>query len=320
MSMLGESIKTMSALRAGIGVLTAIIILVVGVNVASAQSQPKSGLAISPPTFELAANPGDTLKNSLRVDNVVDQPLEVTVDTRNFTALGEEGGVNLSSDEGAYSLANWISVAPGKVTIPPGESKVFEFTTAIPQNASPGGRFGSVIFKTTLKPINGQSGVSVGQEIGALVFLKISGEAREKASVASFGAQSGLNDRGPVGFDLRLKNEGNVQFKPTGTITISNVFGRKVASIPFDGQNVLPGSIRKMSAKWNTSWLFGKYTATVSLVYGNDRQILSSSTAFWGFPYKLAAIIVVISGVLGVLIYPHRKRISRALKILIGKE
>lgn len=320
MLIVGKVQKTMPALRAGISVLVATLVLILGVNIASAQNPPKSGLAISPPTFELSANPGDTLKNSVRVDNVVDQALEVTVDTRNFTALGEEGGIDLSKNEGAFSLASWISVAPAKVTIQPGESHVFDFTTAIPQNASPGGRFGSIIFKTTLKPVTGQSGVSVGQEIGALVFLKISGEAKEKASVASFGAQSGLNERGPVGFDLRVKNDGNVQFKPTGTITISNFFGRKVASIPVTGQNVLPGSVRKMSANWDTTWLFGKYTATVSLVYGNERHILASSTAFWGFPYKLVGLLIIVLGAIGALIYPRRKRIGRALKVLLGKE
>jgi hypothetical protein len=308
------------SVRAGILVLVTSFVLILSSNMATAQSQPKSGLAISPPTFELSANPGDTLKNSLRVDNVVNEPLEVTVETRNFSALGEEGGIDLSPSDGAFALASWISVAPAKVTIPAGESKVFEFTTAIPQNASPGGRFGSIIFKTTIKPLNGQSGVAVGQEIGALVFLKISGQVKEKASIETFGARSGLNEQGPVGFDLRVKNEGNIQFKPSGTITISNFLGRKVASIPVTGQNVLPGAVRKMSGEWDNKWLFGRYTATTSLVYGNDKQIIVASTAFWGFPYKTMGIILFFLLMAGVVIYPRRKRISRAVKVLFGKE
>jgi len=310
-----------SELRTGVSLAVATLVLLAGVGIASAQTAlPKSGLAISPPTFELSANPGDKLTNSLRVDNITDQPLEVTVDTRNFTALGEEGGINLSAEEGEFSLASWIAVTPAKVTIAARESQVFEFATSIPENASPGGRFGSIIFKTTLKPVSGQSGVAVGQEVGALVFLKIAGQVSEKASITSFGAKSGLNERGPVDFDIRVKNEGNVQFKPTGTITISDVFGRKVASIPVNQQNVLPGAIRKMTAEWDNAWLFGKYTATLSLVYGNDKHVVTASTAFWGFPYKLAAIVVIVAAGAGVLIYPRRKRIGRAIKVLFGKE
>jgi len=85
-----------------------------------------------------------------------------------------------------------------------------------------------------------------------------------------------------------------VQLKPTGSITISNAFGHKVATIPIDEQNVLPGAIRKVNANWKTKWLFGKYHATLSVVYGKDRQVLTASTAFWGFPYKLVGLVLVI--------------------------
>src|SRR5688572_15929069 len=223
-------------------VLAAVVVLFAGISVVSAASVPsqqKSGLAISPPTFELSANAGDVLKNSLRVDNISGEPLEVTVDVRNFTALGEDGGISLSEEEGAYSLASWISVTPEKVTIQAGESQVFNYTIDVPANASPGGRFGSIIFKTALKPVTGQSGVAVGQEIGSLLLLKIAGQVTEKAEIAGFGAKSGINERGPVDFDIRVKNSGNVQIKPKGTVTISNIFGKKVATTPVDGKNVL---------------------------------------------------------------------------------
>jgi hypothetical protein len=298
--------------------LTAVVVL--ATSAVNAQGQPKSGLSISPPTFELSANPGDTLKNSLRVDNVVAEPLEITVDTRNFTALGEEGGINLSAEEDQYSLASWISVTPKKAIIPAGESAVFDYVIAVPANASPGGRFGSIIFKTSLRPVTGQSGVAVGQEVGALVFLKIAGKVNEKAHIAAFNPRSRLYDRGPAHFDIRIKNEGNVQFKPTGSVTVSNFFGKKVATIPIDEKNVLPGAIRKMSAEWNTTWLFGKYNATASLVYGADHQVLTASTTFWGFPYKIAGVAVALLAIIAAAIYPRRRRVGRAFKVLFGKD
>lgn len=312
--------KATSTLRVVLG--TVGIVVLCGIGVASAvDQQPRTGLAISPPTFELAANPGDRLVNSLRVDNVVDIPLEVSVDTRNFTALGEEGGIDLSAEEDAYSLASWISVTPTKVTIPPRESRVFEYTIAVPQDASPGGRFGSIVFQTAPSTaLSGQSGVAVSQEVGTLVFVKIAGQVTEKASIAGFQPKSDLNDKGSVGFDIRVKNEGNVHFKPKGTITISNFFGKKVATIPINQQNVLPGAIRKMDASWRGGWLFGRYNATLSLVYGKDRQVITASTAFWGFPYKFIGTAILILGIIAALLYPRRVRIWRALKILFGKE
>lgn len=308
--------------KVGVTLVAIVIILLCWFNIVQAADTPKTGLAVSPPTFELAANPGDTIKSSLRVDNIVDLPLEVTVDARNFAALGEEGGIDLTlPDDGAHSLASWISVTPAKVTILPNESKTFEYTINIPQNASPGGRFGSIIFQTAPSvALGGQSGVAVSQEVGTLVFVKIAGDVTEKASVAGFSSLNNLYNNGPVDFDIRVKNDGNVHFKPKGTITISNFFGKQVATIPVNEQNVLPDSIRKMNATWDSGLLFGRYNATLSLVYGKDGQVVTASTAFWGFPYKIAGVILLILIILGLVLYPRRVRIWRALKVLFGKE
>lgn len=312
--------KTVS--RIGTALVAISLVVLCSIGVVQAADQPKMGLAISPPTFELAANAGDVLKNSLRVDNIVDIPLEVSVDARNFTALGEEGGINLTpAEEDDYSLASWISVTPEKVTIPAHESKTFEYTITVPQNASPGGRFGSIVFQTAPSTaLSGQSGVAVSQEVGTLVFVKIAGDVTEKASVAGFTTLNNLHNKGPVDFDIRVKNDGNVHFKPKGTITISNFFGKQIATIPINEQNVLPGAIRKMDASWGSGMLFGRYNATLSLVYGKDGQVITASTAFWGFPYKLMGIVLLILLLIGAALYPLRHRIWRAFKILFGKE
>lgn len=285
-----------------------------------AQELPTTGLAVSPPIFELSANPGDTLKNTLRLDNTTDSPIDITVSKRNFRSIGEEGGIDLSDQESAYSLANWIEVTPGTATLGPHESKTFDYTIAVPKNAEPGGRFASIVFQTKAKQVSGQNGVAIVPEIGTLIFIKISGEVKEQASITSFDTHHDLNDSGPVNFDLRIKNEGNVQFKPTGTITISNFFGEKIATIPIDAQNVLPESTRKMTAEWDQFWLFGKYQATLSVVYGNGNQMITATTDFWGFPYKLVGITIFVIALVGLALYPRRRRILRALKVLFGKE
>lgn len=295
--------------------------MLASVSVVSAQSSSQTGLAVSPPTFELSANPGDTLRNSLRVDNVTDQPTAVSVDIRNFTALGEEGGIDLSNEDGQFSLADWVKVTPESVTIPAKGFMTFDYTITVPANASPGGRFGSIIFKTAPKQVSNGSGVAVGQEVGSLLLLKIAGDVNEKASIASFRARNAINEGGPVYFDVRTKNDGNVQLRPKGTVTITNIFGKKVASFPVEEENVLPGAIRKSQATWRDSGLlFGRYNATVSLVYGSERQVLTASTSFWGFPYKAMGLGLLIIAVLVLLVYPRRKRIARAFRILFGKD
>lgn len=297
------------------------LVLIAGpVSTASAQ-QPATSIAISPPSYELSANPGDTITNSMRVDNLVDQAVEISVVPRNFTALGEEGQVNLTEEDSTYSLAKWITISPASASVGARESQTFEYTIKVPANAEPGGRFGSIVFKTTAKPVEGQTGVAVGQEIGSLVFLKIAGNVQEKSSIADFKAVNSINQYKPVDFEVRVKNDGNVHLRPKGTVTITNFFGKKIASIPIDSRNVLPDAVRKMDAQWKDGgrFLFGKYTATVSIVYGNDSQVMTASTTFWGLPYTIILVCLGVLVLLGSVIYRARTRVRLALRALRGK-
>jgi hypothetical protein len=278
-------------------------------------------LSISPPVFELSANPGESIKNSIRVTNLGDTPQQVFVDRRNFTALGEEGGVGLTEEETSFSLATWISVDKEEVVIPAKESATFEFTVAVPANAEPGGHFGSLVFKTKPGELKeGQAGSSVGQEVGALLLVKIAGDIKEDASIASFRAVKGFYEKGPITFETRTENKGNVHIKPRGTITITNMFGREVGKVQLDERNVLPGAIRKVETVWDDSGLrFGRYTATLSLVYGADGTIATASTSIFIFPYKLVSVVLVVLGATSFVGYRYRDRFREAYRALAGK-
>lgn len=282
---------------------------------------PGSGLSISPPSFELSANPGDSVTNTIRVDNTRAESQDISVDVRNFTALGEEGEINLSEQDSTYSLAKWVTVSPSTASIPPGGSQAFQYSVRVPANAEPGGRFGSIVFKTAAKPVTGQSGVSIGQEIGSLLFLKIAGNVSEKSSIASFQSNDKINQYKPVGFTVRVKNDGNVHIKPVGTVTITNFFGKKVASIPLESHNILPGAIRRFDVKWNgdSRFIFGKYTATASVIYGNNHQILTATTSFWGLPYTIMLVCLGVLLLIGILVFRARRRLALAIKVLSGK-
>lgn len=304
-------------------VLPASILLALCVSLVlpvTAGAQERVGLSISPPTFEFSANPGDSVSNSIRVENITDEALPVSVDVRNFSALGEEGQVNLTKEESAYALASWIKVTPGTGTIPAKESITFEYTIDVPLNAEPGGKFGSIVFQTTPKQVESGTGVAVGQEVGALVFLKIAGEVTEKASIESFTTSNKLYEYGPVTFEARVKNAGNVQFKPRGTITITNMFGKSVQTIPIDSRNVLPDAIRKMNGEWKNKWILGPHTATLSLVYGSKGQIITASTSFWGLPYKIVGAALIVLLLIGFVMVRGRRRLSKSFRVLFGKD
>lgn len=277
-----------------------------------------AGLSLSPPTFELSANPGDTLENAIKVENLTNAPLKLVVDRRNFTAIGEEGSVGLTEEQTSFSLASWIAVIPAEVEMPPKSTQIFTFKISVPSNAEPGGHFGSIVFRTgSTTPT--QSGAALVQELGSLVLLRVAGKTAEAASLESFSPKKYFWEYGPIEFDLRIKNEGNVHVKPQGTIIITNFLGKKIGSgvVELEPKNVLPGSVRKNSVVWGKKLLFGKYTAVASLVYGTQGEILTASTTFFAFPYKIGGIIFAVLLVIFLLMVKARRRLKVALRILL---
>jgi len=281
-------------------------------------SQQSIGIALSPPTFEFSANPGDILNNTIRVENLNDVPIQVLVERQNFTALGEEGSVGLTEEETPFSLASWMTVTPGEAVIPAKGSFTFSFQTAVPLNAEPGGHFGSLVFRVGGQKMPTQTGAAVAQQLGSLILLKVAGKTIESANIESFLAEKSFWEYGPVDFVIRAKNNGNVHIKPKGTIAITNMFGKEIAKFPIDPRNVLPGAIRKIPVTWHQKSLIGRYTATISLVYGTQNQILTASTNFFGFPYKIGGAVLLGLVVLAALLYKGRRRIGLALRILFS--
>lgn len=278
-------------------------------------STPSTGLAVTPPTFEVTANPGETIKNTVKLENMHPYPVEIAVDLRNFTAIGEDGAVGLTEEETNYSLSRWIEVIPKTVTIPPKTSQYFTFTVKVPLNAEPGGHFGSLIFRTIPTEKLDGSGATLAQEIGSLILLKLSGETIELSSIESFSPTKPIFEYGPVAFNIRMKNQGNVHTKPTGNITITNLFGTQIASIPVEPRNILPGATRKLEANWDTSLRLGRYTATYTAVL-SDKTTRSSTTTFMIIPYRLLGVLL-LSLLFAILILKrYRKRLALAWKIL----
>jgi len=157
----------------------------------------------------------------------------------------------------------------------------------------------------------------LSQEIASLILIKIAGKVEEDAVLESFKTPKWFYELGPVPFEARVKNDSTVHIKPEGTITVTGMlFGQKLTG-QVEQRNILPGAIRKIPGMLNNKLLIGKYTASISLVYGAQNNApLVAQTTFWAFPvrYALAALVIL------VLLFVMRKRLYKAFKvILIGK-
>lgn len=309
------------------------VVAAVPAQAETATAGASSSLSVSPPTTEIDVTPGASSTQKVALDNLADVPQTIDVHVQNFAASGEQGQAALTDDENSpYSLTQWIHISPGKMTIPAHGHQEYQVKIDVPTSASPGGHFGALVFSPTTQSSPSGASLSVVAQVTSLVLLKVPGDAKEQANVASFlpcnapkqtGAcdkKSGFLEKGPVTFSLRVKNEGNIQIKPTGTITVRNIFGSKVATIPIEGKNVLPDSVRRFDTKWDHKMLFGMYKAKLEATYGSNQQTLTAETSFWAAP--LATVGVALAIVVGVflLLWIPRKRLRKALKALASND
>lgn len=319
-----------STILASLAFITAFSTVLVPATVDAATPSRGGGqaLEIAPPVVTLTADPGQRVTAEISLRDVSSGSLRVTNEINDFTAAGEDGTpkILLNSDEQTpYSLKSWIApIAP--LTLKSREIKKIAVTIRVPANASPGGYYGVIRFTGTAPDLEG-NGVSLSASLGALVLLRVNGAAVEKLSSTEFfaeqnGKKASLFESVPIKFVQRIKNEGNVFEQPAGLVTITDMFGKNVATLGVNQppRNILPGTIRRFEVPLDSSvignkMLFGRYKADLSLTYGTNKQKITDSFTFWVIPYRLIAtgIILLVGGffVLRTLIRGYNRNIIR---------
>lgn len=280
------------------------------------EKQNQVGLSVSPLNFEFSANPGETIENKIKVSNPTQKTVSVKMEVEDFTAMGEEGEVKVEEQhDHTYSLKKWVTVNPLEFTLTPGDSRVVSFKIVVPQNAEPGGKYGSILATVTGIVSPTGTGASIQPKVGALVLLSVSGKIVEKLDIKEFSAPK-LSEKGPIKFALRFENKGTVHLRPRGIVTITDIFGKKLADLEIPQKNVLPGAVRKVEVQWNKKWLFGRYQATFVGNYGSQNTPISATLTFWVIPWKISLVVIVVLILILAIIIRTRKKIKRAEQIL----
>lgn len=314
--------KKRNLLITTIGLASILSILVVSCNFASAvsnNSQAGTGqaLEISPPVINLATDPGKTIKTEVKIRNISGGTLVVSGQLNDFVAGNEDGTPKLLLDDNEtspYSIKQWTTPL-SEVTLTKGQLKSIPVTIKVPSNAAPGGYYGVIRFSGHAPSLSG-TGVSLSASLGSLVMLKVKGAVNEKLSLVEFGVSKDkktgtIFEETPITFFQRLKNEGNIHEQPSGKITITDMFGKKVAyvSVNDNPHNILPNSIRKFEevldkATIGNKVLFGKYTADLDVTYGDKKDTLTKTITFWIIPFKLIGVLIVaIIAIITVLVF-----------------
>lgn len=207
------------------------------------QGAKGAGVTLSPPKFEFEIEPGNAVVGEVKIVNDEDVPLSLSTNIQDFIAGGETGTpqfIDPEENDESISLGKWIQVLEPEFTIEPRSKIAVQFTITVPENAEPGGHYGTIFFA----PPGGEGQLSVVQQIGALVLVRVKGEVKEAGHLETYGTyalpQGGVYtdavaqnfyETTPTDFIIRYRNDGNVHVKPSGKIEIFNTFGQKLEKI-----------------------------------------------------------------------------------------
>lgn len=289
---------------------TAAIVALIGLAVipfasSSVQAQSGQALEIGPPVISLSGDPGQTVSTLISLRDVSPSALIVTSELNDFEANGEDGTprVLLDGETTPYSFKEWVRPVP-TLTLQPREIVSQEIIIDIPANAAPGGYYGIIRFTGTPPELEG-TGVALNASLGSLIFLKVNGQAKESLSiedltVTSGGVTGSILEGTPITVSSRVKNTGNTFERPVGLITIKDLFGNIVATLPVNQEQriILSDSTRKFDQELDETvigdrYLFGGYTAEIAIDYGSDGKQEKKSITFWIIPYRMIAGIII---------------------------
>lgn len=277
-------------------------------------AQASTGLTIQPIKISLTLQPGETATSTILLTNASDSDVNVSETLQDFIPVaGAEGIQFVGRTEGVTTVRDWITLPGDKdFLFKKGASREVVYRITAPLDAEPGSHFGVIFFKASDPSATGS--LKVGTQVGVLVLVTIPGAHLQKGNILSFVAPW-FTAGGPVPFTLRFENTGTVYFEPKGEITITNMLGQKVGSVPIEGQVVLPTGVKDLHFEWKgDGLLFGQYRAVATVVDGDGNVLTSREATFYAAPLWYIGFFLLSVLVLFFIFKLVRKHIRITLR------
>ncbi len=296
-------------------------------GISSVYAAPSQSISVTPPLFQFSVNPGDIWQSTVRVVNNNTYPLTVYPEVVNFEPEGEDGKgrfVPVIRSEERISLAEWIEIGSGPYVIPPEQSGEIPFFVEVPDDASPGGHFATILISTEEPKSDSSMAIVTSQTVASLFFVRVEGDVVENAAIREFSILPRSIELPQAEFSLRFENKGNVHLQPRGDILIYNMWGTERGVIPVNHKthfgNVLPETIRDFHFTWKGEQSLadiGRYKAIATLAYGEDGiKSVSATTYFWVLPVRGALLtLLVLFIVVGGITFMIRRYVRHMLML-----
>lgn len=264
-----------------------ILYIILGVVVIVCDKASCEGIRFDPILVERSVVAGETVSYTIYIDN--DHPFNViTLDLHVADIYEDLRGTYQLLPPGSttYSLAEYVTIKPTRLTIPPNSTRQVEVTCKIPRGVA-GGLYGAIVMSVVAPESSSFREEVIGTttfNVGAASFLELvlqDTRLRQEAFPVAFNVSyssadpqisSMVGDNALI-FDVHFKNVGNVHITARGSLIIQTKEGRTVARYPLgSGRGViLPTATVSIRSIITRRLPPGEYIARAVIDYGGHR-------------------------------------------------
>lgn len=323
-------------------VLFSIIFLLFVSNSSKAFAQAVD-IGVYPPIIEVNLTPPANIKIPFTVFNYTEESVDLKLNIKPFGASEEENGqivftdfTNLPDPFINDKIIVYDKETPiDSLTLFPKQQKDLVLQLKIPAKQAKGDYYLSMIFLTGANAIttSNSSGASAG--VTSNILLSVGPQGKTKGILEDFSAPFFVS-KGPVPFNVRLRNTSDHFITPKGDIIIKNMFGQAVGKVNLLPVNILSNSIRRFPdslqgavsekdykqiketveknkypvAVWPEKLLLGVYKATLTMSLSDQGPVFRKETYFLAFPAEYLMTILIVIGIVIFIVLRIKKKIS----------
>lgn len=323
-------------------ILISLILNLKSPTVAKAQSVD---LGVYPPIFEIQTTPPSDVKVPFFIENFQDQTVDLKLFLKPFTAdsSSENGQVSFIDDTSSYPdpyLLQRVSVLDNDTPIDhlilaPKEKKDLVLEIEIPGNEPKGEYYFSLVFSSEIKGAQSSNTSQASGAIASNILLSIGPLGKTEGFIQDFSSPFFVN-KGPVPFNVRIKNTSDHYITAKGNITIKNMFGQTIGKVDLLPSNILSNTIRRIPdslqsgvndkgfnkikevveknqfpvAVWPEKFLLGAYTANLTVSLSDQGPVFKRQITFFAFPFEYIIGLITVIAIVVFIVLRVRKKVN----------
>ena len=282
-------------------------------------------LGVFPPVIHIEIQPPASITSPITIENYGDQAVSLDILFKPFVAKNEDGEVSYIAQNETMQGENPLIFQEmqvldnghrvNNITLSPGQQKTLNLHIGIPKEETLSDYYFSILF---VSQTASSETLNNSQNLGGIatnVLLSIGPKGEAKGIIQEFSSPF-FAEKGPVPFNVRVKNTGSHLITPQGTILIKNMFGQTVGKVNLLPVNILALSTRAIPdslqspdstpsstinprvAYWPENFILGPYTATLTIALSDKGPLFTRTTYFVGFPLQTLIGLLLILFVL----------------------